>query len=330
MRQARWTATGVEVVEVEPPPLRPGWVRLRVAGCGICGTDLHLWRRELPAPVGGCPGHEIGGVPTDGPAGTREQLCAVEPTTWCGRCDPCVSGRRQLCASGRLLGIALPGGLADFVDAPAECLHPVAAGVPPSLVSLAEPLAVCVRAIHLARLETDSRALVIGAGTIGLLAGLLARDRAAEAAIVVRYPHQAERARALGLVPVPESDAAGFARERAPDVVIETVGGHADTLVQSVQLVRAAGRVVVLGVFSGARPIDALSLLLKEVTVVGSNTYGTARRGPEFRAAVELLPRYAAEIAPLQTHRFPLARVAEAFQTAADKKSRAIKVTIDA
>jgi threonine dehydrogenase-like Zn-dependent dehydrogenase len=326
--RAGWTQSGIEVVDVEPPPLRSGWVRLRVVGCGICGTDLHLWRRELPAPVGGCPGHEIAGVPVDGPDGVREQLHAVEPTTWCGRCDACVSGRRHLCATGRLLGIALPGGIAELVDAPAECLHPVAASVPETVASLAEPVAVCVRALHLAELETDSRVLVIGAGTIGLLAALLARDRAGETAIVVRHAHQAECARALGVAPVPEADAAAFARAHSPDVVIETVGGHADTLVQAVQLARAAGRVVVLGVFSGVRPVDALGLLLKEITLIGSNTYGTGRRGPEFRAAVELLPRYASELAPLLTHRFPLARVAEAFATAADKKSRAIKVTI--
>ncbi len=328
MLRARWTQGGIEVVDVEPPSLVAGWVRLRVTGCGICGTDLHLWRRELPAPVGGCPGHEIAGVPLDGPAGVPQRVHAVEPTTWCGRCEQCTSGRRNLCSTGGLLGIALPGGLAEWVDAPSECLHTVADGVPAAVASLAEPVAVCVRALRLARLELNSRVLVIGAGTIGLITALLARDRAARTAIVVRHPHQAERARAFGVLAVSEADAAAWARDQAPDVVIETVGGHAETLVQAVRLCRAAGRVVVLGVFSGVAPVDALGLLLKEITLVGSNTYATGRRGSEFRAAVELLPRYTNELASLQTHRFPLARVAEGFATAADKKSRAIKVTI--
>ena len=68
--------------------------------------------------------------------------------------------------------------------------------------------------------------------------------------------------------------------------------------------------------------------MAKEATVVGSNTYGTSRRGSEFRVAVDLLSRFAGELAPLQTHRFPLERVEQAFSTAADKRSGAIKVTI--
>ena len=313
---------------MKPERVADGWARLRVLGCGICGTDLHLYRRELPALPGGVPGHEFVGVPLDGPADLEDRLYAVEPRTWCGACDMCAAGQRQLCAAGQLLGIGPPGGLAEFADVPRYALHPVPSEVPAEIATLAEPLAVCVRAVHRARPSTDSRVLVQGAGSIGLLAGLLARDRVAEVAITARHSHQREAARRLGLVPVAEAEAGDWAREHQPDVVIETVGGTADTLLQAVQLVRPAGRVVVLGVFSGPRPIDALGLMAKEVTVVGSNTYGTSRRGSEFRVALDLLPRFAGELAPLQTHRFPLERVEQAFATAADKRSGAIKVTI--
>ncbi len=328
MRQARWTADGIAVAAAPPQPLREGFVRVRVHACGICGTDLHRWRREIPPPANGCPGHEIAGVPVAGPAGLPERLHAIEPRVWCGRCDLCASGNRHLCARGGLLGIGLPGGLADTVDAPAASLHPVADSIPPVVAALSEPLAVCVRAIHTARLATDSRVLVLGAGTIGLLSGMLARDRAAEVAVTTRHPHQAEAAKRLGIHAVPEADIAAFARERAPDVVIETVGGHADTLNDAIAACRPTGRVVVLGVFAGARPVDAQALVLKEIAVVGSNTYATTARGSEFRAAVDLLPRYASELAPLLTHRFPLDRVADAFECAADKRNRAIKVTV--
>jgi threonine dehydrogenase-like Zn-dependent dehydrogenase len=328
VRQARWTADGLELAELEPPPLREGWVRVQVQACGICGTDLHLWRRELPAPAGGCPGHEIAGIPLAGPRGTPERLHAVEPRIWCGRCELCASGARHLCARGGLLGISHPGGLADVVDAPAACLYPVADSISPALAALSEPLAVCVRALHLARPDVDSRVLVIGAGTIGLLAGMLARDRAAEVALCTRYAHQDDAAKALGIASVRESEVAAWAREHAPDVVIETVGGHADTLSVAIASCAPTGRVVVLGVFAGPRPVDARALVLKEVAVIGSNTYGTTRRGSEFRAAVDLLPRHASELAPLLTHRFPLARVSEAFACAADKRNAAIKVTV--
>lgn len=324
MRRAEWTGDGIAVAEAEPGPLRPGWVRLRVHACGICGTDLNLYRRELPAAPGGVPGHEVVGVPVEG----EERLCAVEPRFWCGRCDLCTAGRRHLCPHGGLIGLGLPGGLADFVDAPAEAVHPLAESLSALEGSLAEPLAVCVRAVRLARLDPDSRVLVLGAGSIGLLSGLLARDRAAEVAVTARYPQQREVAKGLGLTPLDEAAVAGWALDRSPDVVIETVGGHAETLQQAVQLCRPGGSVVVLGVFGGPRPIDAFALMAKEIAVIGSNTYGTGRRGSEFRMAVELLPRYSGELAALRTHRFGLDEVAEAFACAADKRRGAVKVTV--
>lgn len=328
LRQARWTERGIEAAPVEPAPLPEGWVRLRVSACGICGSDLHLYRRELPPQPGSVPGHEVAGFPLQGPPGLAERLYAVEPRLWCGTCDLCRVGRRHLCRQGKLFGLQAPGGLADFMDVPREALHAVDPSVAPVVASIAEPLAVGVRAVHLARLQAASRVLVLGGGTIGLLCGLLSRDRCAEVAVTVRHPHQREAARKLGLHPLEEGRADAWALERQPDVVLETVGGRADTIQQAVRVCRPAGRVVVLGVFTADRPVSALLLMAKEVTVVGSNTYGTDRRGPEFRAAVELIPRYRAELEGLQTHRVALADVEEAFRLASDKRSAAIKVTV--
>src|SRR5262249_12689395 len=95
MRQARWTESGGGNAAGTPPPLPADWVRLRVAACGICGTDLHLWRRELTAPVGLAPGHEMVGTVLEGPRGLADALYAVEPKFVCGLCDFCVSGRNQ-------------------------------------------------------------------------------------------------------------------------------------------------------------------------------------------------------------------------------------------
>lgn len=329
MRQAQWTSDGIELAEVEPPVLRPGWVRLQVAACGICGTDLHLLRRDVPVLPGTVPGHEIVGTPLDGPPDLAEALYAVEPRSWCGGCDPCVAGQRHLCPRGTLLGLTERGGLSDFVDAPREALHRVPGEIDTLTASISEPLAVCVRAVHLARLEASSRVLVLGAGTIGLLSGMLARDHAREVAITARHPHQQAAAKHLGLLALDEGAAQAWALEAAPDVVIETVGGLADTLDEAVSFCRPAGRVVVVGVFAGHRPVNALVLMMKELTLVGSNTYGTDRRGSQFRSAVELLPRYRSEIEALQTHRFPLSSLEQAFECASDKQSGAIKVTIE-
>jgi threonine dehydrogenase-like Zn-dependent dehydrogenase len=85
---------------------------------------------------------------------------------------------------------------------------------------------------------------------------------------------------------------------------------------------------VVLGLFGGYRDFDVRSFLLKELQLVASNTYGADARGSEFATAVGWLPRLASELAGLQTHQFPLERVADAFAAAADKHRGALKVTV--
>jgi threonine dehydrogenase-like Zn-dependent dehydrogenase len=328
LRQARWTEKGLDVADVEPPELPADWVRLRVAACGICGTDLHLYRRELAAPVGVAPGHEIAGTPFEGPRGLADGLYAVEPICICGVCDFCISGRRHLCERMAIIGVMRNGGLADFVDVPAYAVHPVHPSVSPLVASFAEPLAVCVRGVSLARIDDDSRVLVIGAGAIGLLSGLLARDRVREVAITARHPQQREAAKRLGLMPLAEDEVKAWVKGVQPDVVIETVGGHAQTLLDATRWCRPGGRIVVLGIYSQRTELSGYNLATRELEIVGSNMYGMGRRGPQFRAAVELLPRYAAELASLQTHQFGLERVEEAFRCAGDKTTGAIKVTV--
>ena len=211
---------------------------------------------------------------------------------------------------------------------PRRIIYPVDPSIDALTASVAEPVAVCVHALHLARPDVDSRMLVLGAGAIGLIAGLLARDRVGRVGITARYPHQREAARRLGLEPLGEAEAGDWAQEHQPDVVLETVGGEAETINDAIEACARGGRVVVLGVFTGPTSIDALRLVTKEITLAGSVVYGAGRSGPEFGAAVSLLPRYAEELRGLQTHQFALEDIHQAFATAADKKSGAIKVTI--
>ena len=328
MLQTRFSEGGVELVEAAPRPLEQGWVRLAVEACGICGSDLHMMRRHTPMPEWLVPGHEIVGVPVDGPPGLREARYAVEPRVWCGSCEFCDAGSRQLCPSGTLIGVGYNGGLAETVDVPEVSLHPVPGDLEALPASLSEPLAVCVRAMNLSRIGAQSRVLVLGAGSIGLLSGLLARDRAQSVAITARHAHQQDAAKRLGLLPLGEDEVAAWAADRGPDVVIETVGGLADTLDDAIRFCRPGGRIIVLGVFAGSRPINALAFFIKELQLIGSNTYGTTSSGSEFATGVELATRYRNELAPLQTHQFGLARVADAFVCADEKRDGAIKVTV--
>ena len=147
-------------------------------------------------------------------------LYAVEPHIRCGECDICVAGNPHLCPNGSLIGTQEPGGLAEFVDVPPYTLHPVDSSVPLLTASLVEPLACGFRAAQLARLDIDSRVLVLGAGTIGLCTGLILRDRVEEVAITVRHPQQRDAAEKLGIKPLSE--------DGSRSVVKRPRAGHSD------------------------------------------------------------------------------------------------------
>lgn len=332
MRAAAWTGSRTLAVGQTPEPSPgPGEVLVRVESCGICGTDLHFVRGEFPPTEGNIPGHEIAGTVVAGDGFAPGTAVAVEPILSCLHCPACRGGTPHRCSSLKLMGISAPGGMREFIVAPAANVYPLPEGIDPRLGSMAEPLAVCVRGVHLAELPLGARVLVLGAGTIGLVTLLLLRETATEVAITARYPQQRDIAFKLGAAAVFEPgsrEVRNWAKDHPPDVVMETVGGTADTLAEAVRCVRGSGTVVVLGVFVGRAEINAFKLVNEEVRIVGSVMYGRAGHQSEFGIGVQKLTRYRAELAALQTHTFPLAQANEAFQTALDKTSGALKVTV--
>jgi threonine dehydrogenase-like Zn-dependent dehydrogenase len=335
MKAAVWNDKGsLDVVERQAPDPKPGWVRLRVAAVGICGTDLHFHRGAFPSPAGLQPGHEIGGVvDTPGPglslaAGTA---VAVDPLVVCGECGQCRSGSPNRCVKRVLLGVSGRGGCAELATVPAYAIYPLPEGVAAASGALVEPLAVCVRGARRGRVTSGDRVAILGGGTIGLMSVLTARAAgASHVSITARHPHQREAAAALGADGVFE-DTDSMVRELGDssfDGVIETVGGHASTLSDAVRLTRPGGTVSMLGVFEAPAALPALDFSLKELQLVGSNCYGRVGPRTDFAIAIDLLRKHQREFTALVTHRFPLEEINRAFEAAGDKRSGSIKVHI--
>jgi threonine dehydrogenase-like Zn-dependent dehydrogenase len=263
---------------------------------------------------------------------------AVEPLVTCRECPTCLRGDYQICPRRLLLGIGRDGGLAEFVRVPAYTLFALPPDLPAPVGALAEPAAVAVHAVRLAGIAPGERVLVQGSGTIGLLCALVAREAGAQVSATARYPHQAAAATQFGARRVFTADEPG-GKELAAlttaepfDVVIEAVGGEADTLVQAPSLVGPGGRVCVTGVFFAPPKLGALSLIGREVRMIGAVTYG--REGgidgvADFTRAIALLDTHRALVGSLVTYRRPLEQVSEAFALADDKVSKALKVTIE-
>ena len=312
-------------------------VLVKVRNCGICGSDLHFYQGAAPPPHV-CLGHEIGGevaaVGTDVTRVRCGDAVAVEPLVVCRGCDYCRAGNYQLCAQLRILGFSRNGGFAEYVVVPDYTLYRLPPTVDCTLGALAEPLAVGVHAVRLANIEATDHVLVLGAGTIGLLA--IASAKAAGATEVwatARHSHQAAAAHALGATRVfPAGDSAEALRASTGrdvvDVVIETVGGRADTIDAAIQCVRPGGRVVVLGVFSTKPMIDALALMAKEVRLVGSMTYSRSYARTDFAMALQLLGAQPDHFRHVITHRVGLHDIARGFALAGNKTSGSIKVMV--
>jgi threonine dehydrogenase-like Zn-dependent dehydrogenase len=336
MRAAVWGEGGaLTAAELPRPEPGPGEVRVRVGACGICGSDLHL-RHIGFVQRGLAPGHELAGtVDALGPgvAGPAPGTAvAVEPLRSCGRCDECRRGLDALCPEGQLLGVHIHGGFAEYVVVPAARAFPVAADLDPRVASLAEPAAVVVRGLRRGGLAAGSRVLILGAGSIGLLGILAARALGAgEVWISARHAGQAALARELGadrVLSEGETAPDPLARSTPVDLVLETVGGAADTLSAAAAAVRRGGSVAVVGMFLAPVRLDTLPLLLKEATLAWSYCYGRGSEPCDFAVATRLLEDERERAARLASHAVPLAEASRAFELAADRRGGAIKVSV--
>lgn len=339
-----------EQYEADPPG--PGEVLLRVRASGICGSDLHSYRDESRwlAPgagwrAGRTPGHEVAGEVAglgDGVTGLSEgQRVALQPRPFCGVCTECRAGKTELCqVTPGLIGEATPGGCSEYLVVPAPNLFPVAEDLDFSVAALAEPLAVAVHGYRVAaqldasRPTYGERVAVLGAGPIGLMSVFYAAQSGAEVAVTYRYPQQRDAAIRLGAAHTFEADGGAedalreWAREHPVDLVMETVGGAAETPAVATHVVRRGGRVLLLGVPARHVTFPAQVILTKQLRLAATVFYGYIGMQHDYEITTSLLNKHRDVLDTLVTHRVPLDEVAQGYAFAADKGSGAIKVSI--
>jgi threonine dehydrogenase-like Zn-dependent dehydrogenase len=326
-----------EVTDVETPVPHAGEALVRVRSVGVCGSDLHFFRGEFPVPQGFILGHECAGEVAalgEGVTGfeTGDRV-ALELFTVCLTCVQCRMGNYHLCPSRKANGLNAPGGLREYMTVPAYAMYKLPPEVDCELGALVEPLAVGVHGLRLVDVRFGERVAVLGAGTIGLLAIAAAKAMGAtEIVATARHPHQKAMAEAVGADRVYDATNEGIAKLTSEfggaDVVVETVGGHADTLGHAMTVAGPSGRVSVLGAFTQPVQLHPIIFFLKEVRIVGSNCYGRGGQQSDYELAIEIMRRNAAVLRQLITHRFQLESIAAAYATADDKSSGAIKVQI--
>lgn len=331
-------ARDVRIARVETPEPGPGEIRVRIRACGVCGSDLSCYAFGIYAP-GVAPGHEMAGdvdALGKGVAGfSQGDAVVIEPLRTCGTCRWCRSGRDSICPEAQIHGVQLPGGFAEYVCVAAGRVFRAPAEIDARVAALAEPAAVCLHGYDKGRFAPGMRVLVLGAGSVGLMSLVAGRHLGAgELWISARHQHQAELCRKLGADRVlAESEAtpealAGLANAERPDLVIETVGGQANTLHAAVEALAPGGTVSVLGLFMGVPEVNTYTLFRKEATLVFSNCYYHRQDDADFERAVKLLDACREPLAHLTTHSVPLTEIDRAYALAADKRAGVVKVSV--
>ncbi len=348
MKAVRAHATQAAVIEEHQTPVPgPDNVIVKTLKSGICGSDLHTIRRLRNGltQIEPLMGHEVCGVVSElGPGVETAQIgdrVAVEPLFRCGVCSNCIAGRYNICDDREfLLGTYedRPGALAEYFEIPAYCLVGVDDSLSDEEGALTEPLAVGVHAMKAAQPGYRPSVGVVGAGTIGLAVVAAAAAAGASAiTVVARHPHQREAATKLGatrVIAIGEDDSEETIHERLngdppPEIVVETVGGAAETINISLRLVHLGGTISMVGGFWESPSVDLEMMLMKEVRLAPSNCYSSVEGASDFKDAMAIIRSNPLFAETMLTHRFPLEAATDAFQTAFDKSTRSIKVMLN-
>jgi 2-desacetyl-2-hydroxyethyl bacteriochlorophyllide A dehydrogenase len=248
-------------------------VLVRVLAVGICGTDLHAF--EGTQPFFNYPrilGHELAvevlatGDGVDGLAdGDR---CAVNPYVTCGECTACLRGRTNCCVRMCVVGVHVDGGMRDVIVLPAKQLYKIST-LPPAQIPLVETLGVGIHAVGRSGVEPGDRAIVLGAGPIGLSVIEFLRLAGADVAVVEKMPERLEfaaRHHALKRY-YPSHDEA---RQEEPSILVFDCTGDRGSMEDAIQLVQQGGTLIFVGIVNEKLSIFDPDLHRREATILAS------------------------------------------------------------
>ena len=305
----------LRLTEIADPKPGPGDALIRVKACGICGSDVHgylgITGRRIPPMV---MGHEFSGEVVEVGAGVTDirvgDRVAPYPVIFCGECEPCRQGNVHVCLNKKALGVLeCNGAMAEYIAIPARLLFKLADNISFDVGSMMEPLAVACRGVNHAGDLAGKTVLIIGAGTIGMLALALVKMRnPAKVFISDLSETRLAVAREMGADYVinPSKDSIQGVIKSATDqvgvdVAIEAVGAT-PTVQQAMSCLRVGGTGVWIGNSAKMINIDMQEIVTRELKVVGSFLYTFK----EFGEVVDLLNQGKLNVEPVISLRAPM------------------------
>jgi 2-desacetyl-2-hydroxyethyl bacteriochlorophyllide A dehydrogenase len=323
-----WGKGDIRIKDVDKPQCKDGHAVIEVSYAGICGSDLTIYAGKHPRarpPV--VLGHEFSGVIAERKGKDRPDLkegerVTVEPTFSCGACNLCRTGSYHICSRKGLYGIDADGAFAERVHVPLKTIFTLPEEITLEEGAIVEPLAVAVRAVMISRLTIGEFVIVLGAGPIGLLTAEVARAAgAAEVLIVEPDAFRKEMAEKMNFTVFDPDRATLEEALRATggheiDVVFDAAGVPSAALLAT-QLVRRAGRIVIVSIYKNQVLYDLATVTYGEIQIMGTCIYTFK----DFSRAIRLLEDRKVQVIPLVTHRFKLEEGKQAFETLIDGKN---------
>jgi 2-desacetyl-2-hydroxyethyl bacteriochlorophyllide A dehydrogenase len=320
----------LELIDIAPPELRPGWVRLAIRHIGICGTDYHIFEGnfpyfEYPRVIG----HELSGVVVDanGASGLAAgDAVVINPYLPCYACPACREGKTNCCETLKVIGVHADGGMAEEIVMPAVNLYP-ATGLSLRDAAMVEFLAIGAHAIKRTELKPDARTLVVGAGPIGLAVAYFAKIAGGDVTIVDAAPDKIAATGALGFrtfgLGEVEGEAFNAVRRSGFDAVFDATGSIR-AMNASILQVRNGGAYTLVGVIKGDLVWPDSEVHRRELTIRASRN----AQPDDFRHVMDSIQAGLVPTDRLATHATTLERVPADMPVWAHDRSGLIKAIV--
>ncbi len=311
------------VIEKEMDPPAAGEVRIKVAYCGVCGTDVHIYhgamdqRVKIPQSIGHEMSGEIDAVGEGVTGFSPGEKVVVRPLD--NRAEkPSDKGYSHICKDLKFIGIDSPGAMQAYWNVPAFTLHKLPDTIDMKLAALVEPLAVACHDVRMGEVQAGETAVVLGGGPIGLLVAMVARAKGADVIISEINATRVALAEALGFTVVnpSQTDLVQFIEEKTDgalaDVVFEVAGAQPALDVMT-QVAGIRGRIVMVAIHGQPKNVDLFRFFWKELKLIGARVY----EEEDYEESITMISRHELPFEKLITQTEPLRNVQKVFETIA-------------
>nr|WP_320118784.1 zinc-binding dehydrogenase [uncultured Marinifilum sp.] len=322
------------VVEKEKEAPKAGEVRVKVAYCGVCGTDVHIYhgmmdqRVNIPETIG----HEMSGIVDAVGEGVSEfkvgDKITVRPLD--NRLEEkSDKGYSHIAKKLKFIGIDSPGAFQQYWNVPAFTLHKLKEATDLKLAALIEPLSVACHDVRMGQLKAGETAVVSGGGPIGLLVAMVAKSKGANVIISEVNELRIKMAKEMGfeVVNPVKTDLVEYVDKKTDgalaDVVFEVAGVQA-SLDITTEVVGIRGRIVLVAIYGEAKPVNLFKFFWKELKLIGARVY----EKEDYEESIRLITENKYPFETIITDTKPLEQIQQLFESI-DTNPNGMKFLVD-